>query len=653
MHIIQPLIQDIVTWAEEVKDISRQMDNNEAANSIQQEIDALKTGKFMLAVMGKVKRGKSTFCNAFLGRTDNIVAPIDKLPASSVVTKFIYDENEKVVVYYRDGHQEVVGYNQIAKFVTESGNPENKLEVDSVEVYGPFGGLDQQLVLVDTPGAGSIHKHHDAILHGFIPKADAVIFLVTANMPLAADEVELLKELKSHDIQKIFFAINKVDDCEEQDINDGIEHNLKILAEAGISVSNIHRISAKNALNGNSSISGVPEMLDCITSFLNENQIKIIRSRFISKVSRIVEGLATNVAIQIESDSKSVQELEAEQIALSKRKEEINSDRGHAEKEFTFKWRSAIEDLKRVLPGCQRKLKEVVSAHIHATGVLQVDALRKSLPTFIANTRDEVLSKPFQDFEEQARKATEKLRAEYPAVSMSQDGSLTLRSGGKHENLLVTGSLGGAVAAATGMATVAAASGMTASIAAANAAAIAATAAAAHAAAGVAAFNTVAGLGATVVGTVLTGPLGAALGMAGTGLMGAAPTVAAPVLATAPAWLALAGPIGWTLAGAGVLIVPFAYRSSKLKQKDQLETESIKFIDGFFEIVFGEHIKHLSELSERIVTEFSLQLDNELIQIEKSLQKSILRKEELRGIDDLVNLSSRLCIVKDYMSKTH
>jgi GTPase SAR1 family protein len=59
-----------------------------------------------LAVLGKAKRGKSTLINALLGRKDDTLAPIDKLPASSAITRFRYG-NEKAAVAFRDGRNRI------------------------------------------------------------------------------------------------------------------------------------------------------------------------------------------------------------------------------------------------------------------------------------------------------------------------------------------------------------------------------------------------------------------------------------------------------------------------------------------------------------------------------------------------------------------
>ena len=51
-------------------------------------------------------------------------------------------------------------------------------------------------------------------------------------MPLDQDELDLLANVKAADISKVFFAMNKVDELEERDIEDAIRHNQALLGQA-------------------------------------------------------------------------------------------------------------------------------------------------------------------------------------------------------------------------------------------------------------------------------------------------------------------------------------------------------------------------------------------------------------------------------------
>ncbi len=592
--------QQVVEWSQGIRDVLQQRGDQTAVEGVDKALAQHQDDKFMIAVLGKAKRGKSTLLNAILGRRDDTVAPIDKLPASSAITRFGWAADESATVFFRDGHQESIGYDRIREFVTEESNPENTKCVDIVEVLGPFPGLDQDLVLVDTPGAGSIHEHHDAILHAFIPQADAVIFLVTARMPLDQDELDLLKNVKAADISKIFFAVNRIDESTESDLEAAVEHNRKLLAQVGVSVKQIHRISARNAYRGQLAGSGVPELLAEISDFLAANKGRVLDARLVSRVCQSAEPVAQALAVEVASASKTTAEVEADLTRLRDTKRNLEQERGLTEREFQLAWERAVDGFDREVKEARNDVKASVAKRIASTSLMGVRGLAKELPTILTRAVEERLAAPAQQFEEASSAAAQKLQASYPTIEVKSAGEVTVRS--REGHTVVVAGLGGAAAIATGFGLAAAGS---AAIAAANAAALAATTS-------VAAPSIIASLGG-----MLGGVPGGILAWLGTG----SATVAAPAAAM-PLWVALAGPVGWTLAGLGVLVVPFAWRASKLKQKDQLEDASREQIEEIFKRIQTERIPALRKMGTTILEDFRLRLDRQLIQIEEALNQA-------------------------------
>ena len=652
-------------WAEKLKSIAEKRSDQFAVSALQREIDELKSGRFMLVVLGKVKRGKSTLCNAFLGRHDDLIAPVDKLPASSVISKFIHDEKEWVRILYRDGRTEKTDYRHVRDFVTEQSNPGNQKDVECVEVFGPFPGLEKDLVLVDTPGAGSIHKHHDAILHGFLPQADAVIFLVTARMPIAEDELELLRELKSQDIKKVFFAINQVDASDEDEIRDGVEHNAKMLSNAGIQVDTIYRISAKRAMQGDVAGSGLPVLLSDISDFLAKNKAQVLRSNFMAKTTALASSLADAISLEVDSASKSKEQLEAELDALQKSQSAVNQGRELAEQRFLHAWKSAIEDFDASLDDAQNQAATKVIKKIQETSMLGVKALTKDLPTIISRAVEDGLADGSVRCERELREATEKLGQEFPSINIGSNREITLRVGDQSK-ALVKGAAGAGLLAGAGAVTIGAASTVTASVVAANAlaAATATQAAATLAAASAAAAGTattgglMAAGGALLTGisgfltggwSLLAGLVGAGATAAGTAAVtagaGAAGIASTPIVISTlaiPTWVVFAGPIGWTLAGLSVLVIPISYRSARLKAKHEFEEASEQEIRKLFATIRKDRVPQIKKMSGRIVEEYRLKLKNDLEQIENAISSAMRRKGSTKDLPQLQRLSEDL-----------
>ena len=379
----------LLEWAERLA-ASIEPDDVDTAQSIRAAIDQYRKHRFLLAVLGKAKRGKSTLVNAFLGRADDLVAPIDRLPASSTITKFSWARQEAACVRFRD-RSEAITFDKIRDYVIEDRNPGNVKGVTLVEVSGPFAHLDPDLDLVDTPGAGSIHEHHDVLLHGFLPQADATLFLVTASMPLDQDELELLKRIKKADIRKLFFAINKVDNASEDEIDAAIIHNRSLLAGCGIQVGTIHRISARRAFAGDLANSGLLELVAELNSFLTTEKGRVFSERFVARVHETAQSVLDGFTIEAAASRKTRSELDAELERLQTERRGLESELRSCEEIFLSDWNRAIDEFERNLLSARSVVAREVNDRIEAVTVLGVNALAQELPTLIARSTERSL----------------------------------------------------------------------------------------------------------------------------------------------------------------------------------------------------------------------------------------------------------------------
>ena len=445
--------QKLVAWAETGLRFLQSERHKVQIQTIQQEIARLKEGRFVIAVMGKAKRGKSTLLNALLGRRDDLLAPIDKLPASSAITRFRWAPREEVTVVLRDGRKETIPASQVRDYVTEEGNPENRKGVDVVEVAAPFLDFDRDLVLMDTPGAGSLHEHHGAILQGIIPQADAVIFLVTTRMPLDQDEVELLGSMKAADVRRVFFAVNKVDEVvNPKDLDDALAHNRSLLTQIGVSVGTMFPISARQAYQGDLAGSGLVPMTNMIRSEIASQKALLLSQRFIAGVQAAMTSAHQAAALELEAFKKTQAELEQEARRLEKEKAECDRKRPLVESAFTLAWGMAVDDFERSLNDSSDSVQRQVRQRIEETSNLALSALGKDLSGFLTTKFEAELAGPAERFEIAVRAACQQLDAEYPKLALggTNDVSVTVREDRKP--LLRAGVVSGLALLAPGVA---------------------------------------------------------------------------------------------------------------------------------------------------------------------------------------------------------
>ena len=77
---------EALSWARRLSGMLREKGEITVADEVDGEIADFETHKLTIAVVGLLKRGKSTFCNAWLKRKDDLLAPVDFIPATGVIS---------------------------------------------------------------------------------------------------------------------------------------------------------------------------------------------------------------------------------------------------------------------------------------------------------------------------------------------------------------------------------------------------------------------------------------------------------------------------------------------------------------------------------------------------------------------------------------
>ena len=258
--------------------------------------------RFLLAVVGQFKRGKSSLMNAIIGQD---LLPTGVLPLTSAITVLKHGPQKRLTVLRQGSlYPEKAPISNLADYVTEKGNPENVKKVISAFLELPVPFLRRGLEFVDTPGIGSAIEANTATTYDFLPSSDAVVFVTSVDTPLTRTETDFLKTIRKY-VRKVFFVVNKIDlvaDSQRSEILEFISGRLNQQVEA--EEVRIYPVSSKLALEsklaGNEEgfeKSGVKALQESLSGFLSKEKSNILLISVLDKALRIATEAHQELAL--------------------------------------------------------------------------------------------------------------------------------------------------------------------------------------------------------------------------------------------------------------------------------------------------------------------------------------------------------------------
>ncbi|GAC1348989.1 MAG: hypothetical protein NVSMB19_01910 [Vulcanimicrobiaceae bacterium] len=183
--------------------------------------------RFTLAVVGEFSSGKSYLLNALLGKTrydaGGRIAGLlatDINPSTATITELQYARDERAVAKYPSGREERIPMDRLSRFVAVGKNDERgglhdaTADEDSapsfviVDVDSPF--LRDGFVVADTPGLASLNPAHRRATLSYLPRTDAVLYLIDTQQPFTEGDASFLGLIGEH-VRTIFIVQTKID----------------------------------------------------------------------------------------------------------------------------------------------------------------------------------------------------------------------------------------------------------------------------------------------------------------------------------------------------------------------------------------------------------------------------------------------------------
>jgi GTP-binding protein EngB required for normal cell division len=157
-------------------------------------------GLFLLVVAGEFNSGKSSYINALLGER--------------VLPEGVTPTTDRINLLH---HGPAVTEHAVEAYLLERTHPAELL---------------RELSVVDTPGTNAVIRRHEELTRDFIPRADLVLFVTSADRPFSESEREFLERIREWG-KKIVFIVNKIDilagPAEQTEVLDYVRDNATAL----------------------------------------------------------------------------------------------------------------------------------------------------------------------------------------------------------------------------------------------------------------------------------------------------------------------------------------------------------------------------------------------------------------------------------------
>jgi small GTP-binding protein len=271
-------------------------------------IPKLQEERFALVVLGEFNHGKSTFVNALCGAA---ILPAGITPTTATINHLVWANQPRAKAHLVDDTEKDVDPKALADWVTIEGREAS--HVKYVEIGWPADILKEKVTLVDTPGVNDINEQRAEITYSYIPRADAVIFLLDGAQVLKQSERAFLEQrILRRSKDKLIFVLGKIDllapDEREEALRYCREHLGQIVLEPMI-----FALSAKRALSPDENqrkVSGFAPLLEYLQKYLADERSRVLLDNAVNDGLRTCGYLKQNLGIKRRSLSLALGELE-------------------------------------------------------------------------------------------------------------------------------------------------------------------------------------------------------------------------------------------------------------------------------------------------------------------------------------------------------
>ncbi len=274
-------------------------------------IERLEAERLHLVVLGEFNHGKTTFVNALLGAP---VLPMGVTPTTAVIHCISYGDATTAKAVAEDGTTRDIPFGDLGQYEVDGQAVADSVRHLDIAYPSPF--LEGGLVLVDTPGVNDLNEARAEVTYGYIPRSDAILFLLDGGQILKESERSFVAtKLLAQSRDKVLFVVNKMDLLDDDEREEALAYarlNLGRLMDSP----KVYGISAEAALGGRHEESGLTALTDDLRAFLRDERGRVLIDNALDAGLRTAATLRTGIEVQRRALSMESTELERRLRAL-------------------------------------------------------------------------------------------------------------------------------------------------------------------------------------------------------------------------------------------------------------------------------------------------------------------------------------------------
>lgn len=324
-------------------------------------VPKLEAERFHLVVVGEFNHGKTTLVNALLGKD---ILPTGVTPTTAVIHHIEHADQPTARLVRSDMTSEPLAIDALRDWVARDGTEQRAQNVAYLEIGYPSALLRERIVLVDTPGVNDLSLSRADITYSYIPRSDAVLFLLDAGQLLKESErVFLFDKLIAKSRDKIVFVVTKADIWTEAERREGMEYVTRELGKL-VEKPVIFPVAAELYLTGKPEESGIPALLEHLEHFLAEERGRILLDHALGEALATTSLLEKGIEAKRRSIAMSREELDRRIALVSSDREgrmkTLDGRRGAIREEVAAIKAWALRDLDNFVTDTVRQIPDVV-----------------------------------------------------------------------------------------------------------------------------------------------------------------------------------------------------------------------------------------------------------------------------------------------------